>query len=46
MNMSRDWMYKVEAYARIRRAVLVDGMSIRQASREFDLARKTIREML
>jgi len=37
---------KVEVYARIRRAVQVDGMSLRQASREFGLARKTIRKML
>jgi len=36
----------VEVYARVRRAVQVDGMSIRQASREFGLARKTIRKML
>ena len=39
-------MYKVEVYARIRRAVQVDGMSIRQAAREFGLSRKTIRKML
>ena len=39
-------VYKVEVYARIRRAVQVDGMSIRQAAREFGLARKTIRKML
>ncbi|HWS95913.1 MAG TPA: IS21 family transposase [Candidatus Methylomirabilis sp.] len=39
-------MYKVEVYARVRRAVQVDGMSIRQAAREFGLARKTIRKML
>jgi transposase len=36
----------VEVYARIRRAVQVDRMSIRQAAREFGLARKTIRRML
>jgi transposase len=36
----------VEVYARVRRAVQVDGMSIRQASREFGLSRKTIRKML
>ena len=39
-------MYKVEVYARVRRAVQVDGMSIRQAAREFGLSRKTIRKML
>jgi hypothetical protein len=37
---------KVEVYARVRRAVQVDGMSVRQASREFGLSRKTIRKML
>lgn len=36
----------MEVYARVRRAVQVDGMSIRQAAREFGLARKTIRKML
>jgi hypothetical protein len=39
-------VYKVEVYARVRRAVQVDGMSIRQAAREFGLSRKTIRKML
>jgi transposase len=39
-------VYKVEVYARLRRAVQVDGMSIRQAAREFGLSRKTIRKML
>ena len=39
-------MYKVEVYARVRRVVQVDGMSIRQAAREFGLSRKTIRKML
>lgn len=36
----------MEVYARIRRAVQVDGMSIRQAAREFGVCRKTIRKML
>jgi helix-turn-helix, Psq domain len=36
----------LEVYARVRRAIQVDGMSIQQASREFGLARKTIRKML
>ena len=36
----------MEVYARVRRAVQVDGMSIRKASREFGLSRKTIRKML
>lgn len=39
-------VYKVEVYARVRRSVQVDGMSIRQAAREFGLSRKTIRKML
>lgn len=39
-------MFKVEVYARVRRSVQVDGMSIRQAAREFGLARKTVRKML
>src|ERR1039458_6866465 len=33
-------------YARVRRLVQVDGMSVRQAAREFGLSRKTIRKML
>jgi transposase len=36
----------VEVYARVRRAVQVEGMSVRQAAREFGLSRKTIRKML
>jgi len=36
----------VEVYARVRRAVQVEGMSMRQAAREFGLSRKTIRKML
>jgi len=36
----------VEVYARVRRSVQVDGMSMRQAAREFGLSRKTIRKML
>jgi hypothetical protein len=39
-------VYKVEVYARVRRAVQVDGRSIRQAAREFGLSRKSIRKML
>ena len=39
-------VYQVEVYARVRRAVQVDGMSIRAAAREFGLARKTIRKVL
>jgi len=36
----------VEVYARVRRAVLVEGRSRRAVAREFGLARKTIRKML
>ena len=36
----------MEVYARVRRAAQVDGMSIRQAAREFGLSRKPIRKML
>jgi len=39
-------VYKVEVYARVRRAVQVDGMSIREAARQFGLSRKTIRKMM
>ncbi len=46
MFVGHQEVYKVEVYARVRRAVQVDGMSIRQAAREFGLARKTIRKML
>ena len=38
-------VYKADVYARVRRAVQVEGMSIRQAAREFGLSRKTIRKM-
>ena len=40
------WMYKVDVYLRIRRAVMVEGMSIREAAREFGLHRDTVRKML
>ena len=36
----------MEVYARVRRAVQVNGMSIRGAAREFGLSRKTVRKML
>lgn len=39
-------VYKVEVDGRVRRAVQVEGMSVRQAAREFGLARKTVRKML
>ena len=39
-------MYTVELYARVRRAVHVEGRSQRDVAREFGLARKTVRKML
>ena len=39
-------MYLVDVYLRIRRAVMVEGMSIREASRVFGLHRDTVRKML
>ena len=39
-------MYHVETYLRVRRAVMVDGMSIREAARTFGLHRDTVRKML
>ena len=38
-------MYQVEVYLRVRRAVMVEGMSIREASRVFGLHRETVRKM-
>ena len=34
MFVGHQEVYKVEVYARVRRAVQVDGMSIRQAARD------------
>jgi transposase len=39
-------MFKVELYGRVRRAVLVDGMSQRTAAREFGISRKSVRKMV
>jgi transposase len=39
-------MYRVELYARVRRAVLVEGRSEREVAREYGLARETLRKML
>ena len=39
-------MYSVDLYARVRRAVFVEGISEREAARRFGLARKTVRKML
>ena len=38
-------MYRVDVYLRVRRAVMVDGMSIREAARTFGLHRDTVRKM-
>ena len=39
-------MYRVEMYARVRRACMVEGMGIREAAREYGLHRDTVRKML
>ena len=39
-------MYQVEMYLRVRRACMVEGMSVREASRVFGLHRDTVRKML
>ena len=39
-------MYLVEVYLQIRRAVMAEGMSVREASRVFGLYRDTVRKML
>ena len=39
-------MYLVDVYLRVRRAVMVEGMSIREASRVFGLHRDTVRKMV
>ncbi len=39
-------MYKVELYARVRRACMVEGMSTREAAWVFGLHRDTVRKML
>ena len=46
MFVGHQEVYKVEVYARVRRAVQVDGMSIREAARQFGLSRKTVRKMM
>ena len=49
-SFSTPWMvpgmYQVESYLRVRRAVMVEGMSIREASRTFGLHRDTVHKML
>ena len=39
-------MYEVDVYLRVRRAVMVEGMSIREASRVFGLHRDPLRKMV
>ena len=39
-------MYHVELYARVRLACMVEGMSLREASRVFGRHRDTVRKML
>ena len=39
-------MYSVDVYLRVRRAVMVEGKSIEEVSREFGLHRDTVRKML
>ena len=39
-------MYGVDVYLRVRRAVMVERMSVREASRVFGLHRNTLRKML
>ena len=39
-------MFQVDVYLRVRRGVMVEGMSIREASRVFGLHRDTVRKML
>ena len=39
-------MHSVDVYLRVRRAVMVEGMSVREASRVFGLHRDTVRKML
>ena len=39
-------MYRVDVYLRVRRAVMVEGVSIREAARTFGLHRDTVRKTL
>ena len=41
-----QWMYRVDVYLGVRRAVMVEGKSIREASRVSGLHRDTVRKML
>lgn len=39
-------MYRVQLYAEVRRSVVVEGLSEREAAKRFGLARETVRKML
>ena len=39
-------MFPVEMYLQVRRACLVEGMSVREASRVYGVHRDTVRKML
>ena len=39
-------MFRVDVYLRVRRAVMVEGMSIREASQVFGLHRDTVWSMV
>ncbi len=39
-------MYRVDVYLRVRRAVMVEGMSVQEAARVFGLHRDTVGKML
>ena len=43
---SHKGVYRVELYAAVRRAVYVEGISQREASKRFGMARKTVHKML
>ena len=46
VQMGGGEMLVVDMIARVRRAHFVDGKSIKQITREFDLARNTVRRVL
>ncbi len=39
------WMYRMDVYQRVRRAVMVEGKGSREVSREFGLHREAVRKM-
>ena len=44
--MEVGWVFQMDVYLRVRRAVMVEEMSIREASRVSGLHRDTVRKML